>query len=695
MNTQQTPNILLVEDNPGDARYIRELLRETVSFEARTVESGVFEEQVTETTNPDSPLTHETTLEDAVQRLDEKYADIVLLDLGLPDSTGLDTLRSLNDHDATVPIVVLTGLQDHEVGVEALRNGAEEFLVKDEINSGLLGRSIHHAIERHAHRQEQQRYEILTEEAADVNAIISTDFTFEYITPSVEHVLGYEPGELIGEDVTDYIHPEDRSVVSGEFERLIGDPDYRATSDLRFRHADGSWVVLDARGRNLLEEPAIGGLVVYTRDVTEQRAYERRLETQRERLAALNQLNGVVHGLTGAVIDQSTRDEIEQIACDRLAASDSYEFAWVAEPDTEKQSLSVRAEAGAADYLENVSISIDPNDPEGEGPTGRALRTGETHTVSDIHSNPQYEPWRDAAQAHDFAASAAIPIRHEGTTYGTLNVYASRSGAFQEQERTVIDHLGRLLGHAIAATERKRALMSESVVELEFRIPNATELLGHAAVPDGPVRFHRTIPLKDEAFLVYGTVSSDGVPSVEQMVDAVSAWESIDIVEETGGTAWFELRLTDEPIMSDVASFGGSIEQVVIESNELDMTVHLPQDIEVRQVVDTFRSEYPDVEPLARRQLMNPDRHTEHSAAAWTDELTERQRTVVETAYFSGFFEWPRATSGEEVAEKLDISGPTFSQHLRTAEEKLFGELVGGGQAGTDGGRRRERDEHS
>ncbi|GAA0285531.1 bacterio-opsin activator domain-containing protein [Halobacterium noricense] len=668
------PRILLVEDNPGDARYIRELLDDAVSLEARSFDGDTLVDRGdTETADP---LVHETRLEAALDHLDDAGADVVLLDLGLPDSTGLKTLTTLLDHEGGVPVVVLTGLTDREVGREALRRGAEEFLVKDEINPELLVRSIHHAIERRAHRREQKRYETLIEESTDVNAIADPDGTFRYVTPSVEYVLGYDPDELVGENAFDYIHPDDRVAVREEFDRLTGDSDYRATVDFRFQSADGSWVFLDARGRNLRDEPTIDGFVVYTRDVTEQREYERQLESQRERLAALNQLNDVVHGVAGAVVDQSTREEIERIACERLAESPSYEFAWVGEPDPETQAVNVRASAGTDGYLDEVSLSVDPDNSASEGPTGRALRTGEMQTVLDVHDDRNYEQWRDVADDYDFQSSAAIPIRYEDTTYGVLNVYADRSDAFREQERTVVEHLGHLVGHAIAAAERKQALMSDAVVELEFRIREIADAIGAGTAPEIPIELERTISVDENQFLVYGTVAADGISEVERLAETVSFWESVTVVGEVVDGVRFELRLSDPPLMSEVASLGGSVRRVVI-GEDLRMTAQFPQDTDVREVVDALQNEYDSAEAVARRQVTERDQRPGRLADVWSDALTDRQRTVVETAYFSGFFEWPRATSGEEVAESLDISGPTFSQHLRAAEHKIFARLVG------------------
>ena len=120
--------VLLIEDNPGDARLIQELLAEAKG----------------------APFNVEcaTRLSAGLARLAEGGIDAILLDLGLPDSRGLDTFFEVRNQATECPIVVLTGLDDETVGNEAIRAGAQEYLIKGEVNSKLLARILRHAIER-------------------------------------------------------------------------------------------------------------------------------------------------------------------------------------------------------------------------------------------------------------------------------------------------------------------------------------------------------------------------------------------------------------------------------------------------------------------------------------------------------------------------------------------------------------------
>ncbi|MBN1689602.1 MAG: GGDEF domain-containing response regulator [Dehalococcoidia bacterium] len=127
-------NIVLVEDNPGDARLISELLKD--------VKGGRYQ------------LEHVDRLSSGAEHIRKGPVDVILLDLGLPDCSGLDGLTTVKGIAEQVPIVVLTGLDDEAVAVAAVQTGAQDYLVKGQVDGNLLWRSIRYAIER---KQLEQR----------------------------------------------------------------------------------------------------------------------------------------------------------------------------------------------------------------------------------------------------------------------------------------------------------------------------------------------------------------------------------------------------------------------------------------------------------------------------------------------------------------------------------------------------------
>ena len=136
--------LLLVEDNPGDARLIQEMLRESGAHWLDMV--------------------HVSRLEEALSCLAGEAFDVVVLDLSLPDSLGFDTFARVHAQAPELPIVVLTGLADEALGVEAVKGGSQDYLVKGQVNGNLLIRTLRYAVERQRAQQELRAHRDLLEE---------------------------------------------------------------------------------------------------------------------------------------------------------------------------------------------------------------------------------------------------------------------------------------------------------------------------------------------------------------------------------------------------------------------------------------------------------------------------------------------------------------------------------------------------
>ena len=134
---------LLIEDNEGDVALIQRMLGSGRGIPIR--------------------LETASRLADGLRRLDEGGIDVVLLDLGLPDSSGLDTVRATRAHAADVPIIVLTGLDDEVLGANAVWAGAQDYLVKGQVDATLLARAIRYAISRQSLQAQARSHAVVDE----------------------------------------------------------------------------------------------------------------------------------------------------------------------------------------------------------------------------------------------------------------------------------------------------------------------------------------------------------------------------------------------------------------------------------------------------------------------------------------------------------------------------------------------------
>ena len=127
-------------------------------------------------------------------------------------------------------------------------------------------------------RESEKRFRALIKNSLDVVAVYTAEGLATYLSPAVKQMLGYQPEALIGVDAFSLVHPDDLAIVRSGFRRIIEEGGLASPLEYRCRHADGSWVHLESVGGNYLDDAAIRGLVVNTRDITERKRAEAALE---------------------------------------------------------------------------------------------------------------------------------------------------------------------------------------------------------------------------------------------------------------------------------------------------------------------------------------------------------------------------------------------------------------------------------
>ncbi len=176
---------LLVEDNPGDARLIQEML--------------------TEVSSPPIKMRCAERLSVAMNLIEQSEFDVVLLDLTLPDSRGLETCITLRSEAPHIPIIVLTGLDDEALALKAVRNGAQDYLVKGRVGGDLIARAIRYAIQRHHAEKVLQAarasFSNIVDKSADGILIADEAGVVMFVNPAWEEFSRRRADELIGEVV--------------------------------------------------------------------------------------------------------------------------------------------------------------------------------------------------------------------------------------------------------------------------------------------------------------------------------------------------------------------------------------------------------------------------------------------------------------------------------------------------------------
>ena len=258
--------ILLVEDNPGDALLIRVMLAKAGGSQ--------------------TTLERAERLSDALKRLDQGGINAVLLDLSLPDSQGLETFNRIYERTPQIPILVLTGHDDEGVAIRAVHHGAQDYLLKGQVDGPVLLRAVLHALERkrilEALRENEQRYKLLIETTSDYIYTVALQHGVAGATthgPGCVAVTGYRPGDYARDSTLWYrmIHEDDRAAVLEDAARAVaGLP--TVPVEHRILHKDGRlrWVkhTSVSRRNERGEVVAVEGIIS---DITERRSAEERL----------------------------------------------------------------------------------------------------------------------------------------------------------------------------------------------------------------------------------------------------------------------------------------------------------------------------------------------------------------------------------------------------------------------------------
>lgn len=252
--------ILLIEDNPGDVRLVREMLKETPG---------------------DFTLDFAETLASGLEFLSINEVDAVLLDLGLPDSRGLETLARFQGQCPHLPVVTMTSIDDEEVAVQAVRQGAEDYLVKGEIDARWLRQALLYAIERKRLKESlnqarvekektEEKYRRIVETANEGIVVINPAGIIEFANRRIAEIAACTAEEMIGQPYRGFVDSEAAAVIDGKQQnRAEG---VTEQYDIQVRRRDGKtiWGLISSSPMFDEQKRFVGTLSMVT-DITERK----------------------------------------------------------------------------------------------------------------------------------------------------------------------------------------------------------------------------------------------------------------------------------------------------------------------------------------------------------------------------------------------------------------------------------------
>jgi PAS domain S-box-containing protein len=512
------------------------------------------------------------------------------------------------------------------------------------------------------------------EHAGHAIFITDPDATITYANQAVESVTGYTRGEVLGKDPAMWKSDFHDEAFYAEMWETIESGEIWDGQIVNERK-DGTPCWVDMTIAPIVGESGhVEKYVAVDTDITDRKERKRRITDQRNRLEVLNRTNEVLRDVNRELVEADSREEIETAVIERFAASDQFDFACLATARPTGEGVRPRAWAGIdGDELDEMLGAIETG--PGTDPLSRSVGTGEVEIGT--CSDPDAEwcaPWRDRA----FERVGAIPLSYGETGYGTLCIGTRTEEAFEDIETAVFRELGETIGYAINAVESKEALLTDSVTEIELLVGDPScYSVALSRELDAELELRWVTAGAGESLIEYVTVSGADPEAVSAFAADCEAIGDARLVTEDDGESLYRFEVTDSCVAEPLVDYGGDLRSIVASDGTATITAHLSRSADVRSVLSALQNDLEDVSLRARREIERPALTTGEIRSAMESALTDRQREALQTAFVGGFFEWPRDSSGEEIAAVMGINQSTFLQHLRAAERKVLEVLLG------------------
>lgn len=504
------------------------------------------------------------------------------------------------------------------------------------------------------------------EAAGQPICLASVSGEIEFTNAAFEELTGYSRGEAVGRTAEDIIGSgENTDAFYAELRETVLEGD-AWTGQLTARRKSGERIHVRQTIAPITDESGdVGFVVVVVTDVTDRVSRERSLVRRCETLERNETLVADINAAGRELIDASTRTGIEAAVCESLADTDVYDGAWIGE--TAPGTAEVRPRewaglpAGEADSVEVSSTILET-----------AVESNDQRVTGGSMTSAVAGPF-DTGAIEDSRAASVVPISYGEMTYGVLVTVTDREAAFGDRERTLLADLGDRIGHAVTAVERRNLLLADTVVELEFDCTDDDAFLVAATrINECSCTLEAIVPVAEGSLLFYVTLS--GAPPAPVLDDATAREGVVDgrYIREYDDHSLLEFRVEGSSPVLTLTELGATVAGATVDAGSATIRAEIARESDVRGVVEGVRAAFPETSLAAKHAVDHPAATVTEFQDSLAASLTDKQRAALRATYFSGYFDWPRGSTAEEVADSMGVSSPTLHNHLRKAERKLL-----------------------
>jgi len=420
-----------------------------------------------------------------------------------------------------------------------------------------------------------------------------------------------------------------------------------------------------------------------TKAVTSYRTRQQLIHERETKAATLNALTATT--------------DITEIAtqfCRLLVANHGLAAAWIGTVDDSNELIPVAVD-GCETYLNAIfehhspqseAIGVDTDGTTNQDPAIMAGQTNEQ--VITVFTAPSagdddlsagdgdLGTVDEVAHSHAFASGAGIPIKHDGIQVGVLGVYtATDEPRIDSQLRSLLVEYAEIIGYAYRTAEWERSLWAERPVHLTVEINDAAApLVGLATHLGGSVTAtvlstNRATANRQLYLLQLAGATPDELRTAAEACDGIE----LGSVSTVDSGVRCDLSVTGSTPEQLLAANGAQIEQTIIGDGAMTISVSVESHAAVSDLTSALEAAYDSVALTKLWNLTDEMNSTRSNGPLHT--LTQKQLDVLQYAYFDGYFNQPRNVSSVELAEKFDLARSTMTQHMRTAERKVFEHL--------------------
>jgi PAS domain S-box-containing protein/diguanylate cyclase (GGDEF)-like protein len=431
--------LVVAEDNDTDAALIaRHLARGGIKCTMRRVQTEF----------------------DFVDAIKDLKPDVIISDFSMPQFDGRRALEIAGIRAPDTPFLFVSGTIGEQRAIDALQCGATDYILKSNMTRlpAAVQRAVREASVKTAQRHSQQQ---LRSNEEQLRATVETsqdwiwevdiDGRFRFCSSAVTSILGYEPGDLIGEDYRRYVSDEQPEQAEA---LLPAQGEHQLTGAVaRWRTRDGQLRWLERNVVSVLDESSqIVGYRGTDRDITSRREQETRLQR-------LTRAYRMLSSTGSAILRLRTRSDLLQELCRIAVHQGGYDRVSISLLDPNAKVLKPQAWAGndAKPLLAVDSVELDW-DGESAGIAERSVRSGLPMICNDLNAEPSPISHQQVLLDHGYQSLATLPILIDGTVIGIITLFSDQGGMFDDPEVEVLQELSANLGYALQFLEKDEAV---------------------------------------------------------------------------------------------------------------------------------------------------------------------------------------------------------------------------------------------